>query len=299
MRRVNPIVLGLLMLLTALLIGVGAYMMTRDNQDRLRDDQLSGTPQSSENEKLCSSDATYSLIKRELFRRAAELRGTDLPAFNQLAGYAVLRMENPVLEGEDKQIGQVRCSGSLSLDLPPGVAAVGNRRSLGGDVDYAIQPSPDGTKAVLTLGNADAMIALLATLARTTAPPPPPETPTVTNGAGDEPAPTPAVPADPLAPAPRPQAARPSFDCDDARTRGEIAVCADAGLAALDRNMAAQYRRAISAATPEQRRLLQGTRDRFLHYRDSCTSRSCLSDAYVGRMREIRDIMEGTWAAPR
>jgi len=30
-----------------------------------------------------------------------------------------------------------------------------------------------------------------------------------------------------------------------------------------------------------------------LAYRDRCPSRQCMADAYVGRMREVRDIMEG------
>jgi uncharacterized protein len=56
--------------------------------------------------------------------------------------------------------------------------------------------------------------------------------------------------------------------------------------------MAAEYRRALSSASPSQRQRLQATRDRFLRYRDRCPSRQCMADAYVGRMREIRDIME-------
>ncbi|HEX6603953.1 MAG TPA: hypothetical protein VF027_03615, partial [Sphingomicrobium sp.] len=71
------------------------------------------------------------------------------------------------------------------------------------------------------------------------------------------------------------------------------------GLAALDLNMSTQYRRALSSASPEQRRLLQSTRDRFLAYRDRCPNQRCMADAYVGRMREIRDIMEGRWQAAR
>jgi uncharacterized protein len=63
--------------------------------------------------------------------------------------------------------------------------------------------------------------------------------------------------------------------------------------------MAAQYGRAMVAATPEQEALLRRTRDRFLTYRDRCSNNSCIGDAYVGRMREIRDIMEGRWQAPR
>src|SRR5690606_16172476 len=73
--------------------------------------------------------------------------------------------------------------------------------------------------------------------------------------------------------APPPAAsARPSFNCRYARTRGEIAVCGDDGLAALDRQMAAQYYRAISVASPRQRQLLRSTRDNFLGFRDRCTN---------------------------
>ena len=60
----------------------------------------------------------------------------------------------------------------------------------------------------------------------------------------------PALATDPLAPAPAPPpgeaapaqtSADPSFNCADARTPGEIAVCSDPRLAALDRRMAAQF----------------------------------------------------------
>ena len=108
--------------------------------------------------------------------------------------------------------------------------------------------------------------------------------------------------AEPEAATPPPQepaASRPSFDCGSARTRGEIAVCNDNGLAALDLNMATQYRRALASADPDERALLQSTRDRFLRYRDRCSDRQCIADAYVGRMREIRDIAEGNWQPPR
>ena len=256
-----------------------------------------GTP-----EKRCASQATYDLIKRELFRRAAQMRGSDQAAYDKLSAYAVVRMENPVLESEDKDTGGVNCSGSLSLDLPPGVAVVGGRRTVMADVDYTVQPAADGSGNVVLLRNADAIIAPLATLARVGQPAQPP--------AGSPPAertqwrpcslrrtrqsanpPPPATPA----PAPPASAGRPSFDCSKARTRGETAVCSDAGLSALDRNMAAQYVRSMAGASPEQQALLRRTRDRFLGYRDRCPDRKCVGDAYVGRMREIRDIMEGRW----
>jgi hypothetical protein len=77
-------------------------------------------------QKLCASKVTYDLIKRELFRRAAQLRGSDQAAYDKLSAYAVARMENPVLESEDSSTGAVNCSGSLSIDLPPGVTVVGS-----------------------------------------------------------------------------------------------------------------------------------------------------------------------------
>jgi uncharacterized protein YecT (DUF1311 family) len=142
------------------------------------------------------------------------------------------------------------------------------------------------------LRNADALIGPLTTLTRVAEPQQPP-TGVETNGAAVEENTAASVSAN-VEPGPASNyPGRPSFDCASARSQGEIAVCSDTGLSALDINMAAQYRRALAAATPDQRALLQRTRDRFLGYRERCSNRQCIGDAYVGRMREIRDIMEG------
>jgi hypothetical protein len=170
------------------------------------------------------------------------------------------------------------------------------------DVDYTVQPAADGSGNVVLLRNADAIITPLATLARVGQPAPAPAAPTETNSVAPE-QPSGEAPPQPSAPTPppaqpppsRPSGARASFDCADARTRGEIAVCSDAGLATLDRTMAAQYARAVSMASPEQRAVLRDTAHRFYAYRDRCPNNACIGDAYVGRMREIRDIMEGRW----
>ena len=55
----------------------------------------------------------------------------------------------------------------------------------------------------------------------------------------------------------------------------------------------------MSRASPDEQALLQSSRSRFLTYRDRCPDRQCIGDAYVGRMREIRDIMEGRWHPER
>lgn len=311
MRRINPTTLALIAG-AALLLILGIVFLRGGNEDQ---DKLTGNESSTaaadDPEKRCSSKATYDLIKRELFRRAAQVRGSDQASFNRLADYAALRMERPVLESEDEDKRQVSCSGSVSIDLPPGVAVVGGRRTLMSDVDYSLQRAADGSGDVLTLGNADAIITPLATLARTAQSAPPPNLPDPTfDGPGEivapdltpTPAPSPPPPSvpEPQRPDPVPSSsARPSFNCANARTRGEIAVCRDGGLAALDRQMAVQFNQAYAQAGPGERAMLNRTRTRFLTFRDRCGSDACIADAYRGRMAEIRDILSGQWSPPR
>lgn len=296
MRKINPTVLAL-MGVALLLLLLWFFSSNRSpDQDKLTNFATESGPASSA-EKRCSSKATYDLIKRDLFRRAAQVRGSDQAVYDRLAAYAVLRMENPVMESEDKDTKAINCSGSLFLDLPPGVTVVGGRTSLSANIDYTLQPASDGSGDVILLRNIDPIVTPLATLSRTAQQA---ETTATTNEA---------VPADPLAPlppptaaeppaAPRPVGARPSFDCANARTSGEREVCSDAGLASLDRTMAAQFNRSMERASPDQRRMLVQTRDRFLAFRDRCPNRACIGDAYTGRIREIRDIMEGRWQPP-
>jgi uncharacterized protein YecT (DUF1311 family) len=296
-RRLNWTTIALIGALVLLVLLV-AYVATRGNadQDKLTNSEISSAGAPSR-EKLCASKTTYDLIKRELFHRAAQLRGSDQAAYDKLSAYAVLRMENPVMESENGANGAVNCSGSLSLDLPPGVAVVGGRRSLMADVYYTVQPAADDSGTVVLLRNADAIIAPLATLARTAQPAPPPES-TETNEVALEQPEANVAASESAAVQPGPASSypgRPSFDCTAARSKSEIAVCSDSGLSALDLNMATQFRRALAGASPEQRQALQASRGRFLAYRDRCPNRQCIADAYLGRMREIRDIMEGRW----
>ncbi|HEV2593597.1 MAG TPA: hypothetical protein VGU01_00155 [Sphingomicrobium sp.] len=300
------ILLGGLLILLLLVI----YFTTRGNsdQDKLTNSSVVRARTTGPNrEKLCASSATYDLIKRELFRRAAQLRASDQAAFDRLSTVAVIRMENPVMESQDDSTGAVNCSGSAALDLPPGVQVVGGRHTLASDIDYTVTMAADGSGPVLLLKNADAIVTPLATLAQ--ANPPAAELPQQSAQA-NEAAPQATVPVSPSAPAvvsvhrvptapPLASSARPTFDCATARTRGEIAVCGDAGLAALDRQMAAQYSRAFDLASPVEREILKNSAHRFYGYRDRCATNACIGDAYTGRMREISDIMAGRWQPPQ
>ena len=247
----------------------------------------------------CASTATYELIKRELFRRAAQLRGKDDAVFDRLATAAALRIERPVVTSQDEGLGSIGCSASVALDLPPGLAVAGGRSSLPADLTYTLQPAADGSGDVVTLTNADAITVPLATLGRSGATTASPLAPAATLPAVTPSTPAPAnpptIPPPAVRPAPDPLAPRasanPSFGCGRARTRGEITICQDPGLALLDRRMAAQFQDAIASATDEQRARLRATGRRFYGFRDNCPDARCIASGYRGRMREIDDIM--------
>ena len=293
MRRLTPLNIALIVagvLILAFVIWTAASTR-RDNPDKLTDGSTITEPRAADPAKRCASQATYDQIKRDLFRRAAALRGSDQAAFDKIAAYSVVRIDQPLLDSEDQGTGAITCSGTLTLDLPPGVAVVGGRRTLNADIGYTLQRSADGNGEVLTLTRADAIITPLATLARVGRPPSDPLAPAQVDPLAPATAPPPTEPV--ATPLPIQATSNPSFNCANARTRSEIAVCGDSGLAPLDRQMAATYVEALRDADPATRAMLQRSRDRFLGYRDQCPSNECIADTYRGRIREIRDIASG------
>ena len=296
-RRVSPTVIAAIALgALILLIIVMMFFGSRSSED----DRLTGPEAAASAEDpadSCSGQATYDEIKKELFRRAAAARGGDEAAFGKIATYSSVRMEAVVLRDDSAE--GITCNGTLTLDLPAGVAIAGGRRSLSADVLYTVQTGRNANGSGIALANADDLISQLASLAKTETPAEEAPSNTLTNDVVE----APPVPSDPLAPIPggnsTNSAANPSFDCTNARTSGEVAICNDPGLAALDRRMSAQYASAFAQADPEQRAVLQRTREAFIGYRDQCTSNSCIADTYRGRMREVRDIMMGSWTPQR
>ena len=120
------------------------------------------------------------------------------------------------------------------------------------------------------------------------------------------PAPTQAVSADKPptaepnleAPASLVDQSRASFNCRLARTRGEIAVCSNGQLGALDRGLATLTSQAWKRAEPAKRAQLARSRARFLARRDACPSDTCISALYLDRMREVSTIAGGPPNAP-
>ena len=280
---------SLCMAALALLLGVAGCGKKRP-ADALDDNFMANAVVEPEDaaqpERLCAKSATYDKIKLELFRQAAEVRGRDQATFDKIAAYSVVRIEEPVLRERDEALRTITCTARLTLDLPPGLAVVGGRRSLDASIGYTVQPAADGSGDVVTLAGADPITVPLATLARTAPPAAPPPRPAPADPLSPDP--------DPLAPQsapPRVSSARPSFNCSNARTRSERAVCGSSGLAALDRSMAEVYNYAMDEADAPTASELRRTRDRFLAYRERCSTDACIADTYRGRIREINDIL--------
>lgn len=292
-QRVNPTVLASVAL-GALILVIVVMMLWGSRSSE--DDRLTGdetTASAGEPNVQCSSRATADEIKKALFLQASELRGGDQAAIAKVASAASIRMEAVELRDEGSD-GSITCNGTVTLDLPPGIAA-GGKRSLSADVLYTIQPGVGG----VTVSDASAIVNPLATIAGTAQQPGDPLSNSVT--ANDAGAVVGVETSDPLAPQPTPGnvSGGPSFNCSNARSAGEIAVCNDPALSALDRRMSAQFSGALAQADPEQRALLIRTRNEFIGYRDQCTESACVADTYRGRMREIRDIMTGDWHPQR
>ena len=134
-------------------------------------------------------------IKRQLFARAAEIRGSNGDNYAKIAGFAVLAARRRGAGRRRRRATQlVDCRGHATLRLPAGLAVAGGRTTLSGDIGYSVAPGAARRRS--TLGQSDAIAIPLATL---DAEPRRAAAPTRRAAAG----------ADPLAPgaAPRPSAA--------------------------------------------------------------------------------------------
>jgi len=306
MQRPTPITIIVIALTAILLIGLFYVYATRNGRvapDRLNDDEVSGTVEEPvDNAEVCAAQRTYEELRRELFRNAAAIRGRDEAVFDEIARNAMLSVDRPRLVESDESLGQLRCSGTLVVVLPPGLSTGNGLSQIRGDAEYGIQAAADGSGTTVTLLGGESLTAALATLVRKGS------APVAAQPSNDAsnillPAPSPEAPSTPEPQRPQEttpvevqrSVARPSSNCAYARTRSERAVCASDSLAELDRQMADQYVRASRNAGPREARMLQITRDRFLAYRDRCRTDQCIADAYRGRMREIGDIISGDW----
>lgn len=87
-------------------------------------------------------------------------------------------------------------------------------------------------------------------------------------------------------------AATPSFDCTKASGSVETLICKDAGLAALDNELAALYPKAIAALSPEQLMTERAMQRGWIKGRNDCWKgqdlRQCVEDNYLLRITELQ-----------
>ncbi|MFQ2470373.1 MliC family protein [Aeromonas caviae] len=87
-------------------------------------------------------------------------------------------------------------------------------------------------------------------------------------------------------------AATPSFDCAKAHGAAEQLVCQDAGLAALDNELAALYPKAITNFSPEQAKEEKAMQRGWIKGRNECwkesNSRQCVEESYQTRITELQ-----------
>lgn len=87
-------------------------------------------------------------------------------------------------------------------------------------------------------------------------------------------------------------AATPSFDCTKAHSAAEQLVCQDAGLAALDNELAALYPKALSQLSAEQQKTEKAMQRGWIKGRNECwkesDSRQCVEESYQLRITELQ-----------
>lgn len=80
-------------------------------------------------------------------------------------------------------------------------------------------------------------------------------------------------------------------DCRLGNGWADRTICKSSNLTALDRQQGLLYAQSWARADETKRAALSGSRERFQEKRNACRSETCLTSAYVARLREISQIM--------
>ena len=263
----------------------------------------------------CDDPSVPRLIRAELVRQAGRLRDADGEMLQVVGNSANVRLDSPTAR-VDRGVDAVGCSGWLSVNLPPGVVVEGGRTNLNGEVAFGLLRTADKGFRLASLSGASGLVRSLAT-----AGPPPreqiseedvkpeeialskPSPPRVvrpgklpeTSGKVVEVASakrsSAAAPVETAKTAPSAPADLSSPHCRTLSGWADKAVCNNSNLTGLDRQLALLYRQSWAEADASKRTSLSNTRDQFLDRRNACRSDSCLTSAYVSRLREVSDIM--------
>jgi curved DNA-binding protein CbpA len=93
-------------------------------------------------------------------------------------------------------------------------------------------------------------------------------------------------------------AAKAAIPCSLGNGITEKTICGSTNLTALDRQASLLYNQSWKQASETKRTALLVSRASFNERRSMCETESCLTSAYVARLREISDIMAGRGQQP-
>ena len=270
---------------------------TRDAQDQAR---------------LCNDPAVEGLIRAEMVRRAALVGYADRAQLEAIGRSALFRVDAPTAKGE-QGAGAAGCNAWLTVNLPPGVVVEGGRSNLNGEISFGLVKSEAG----LRLAGLNGVRGLVRSLATVGAPPREPDSdvelvnperiavaPRVVHAGALESAGGKLVEVRsrqnvPTAPALKepartaPAAAGVSSRCRVLTGWADQAVCNNSNLTGLERQLSLLYDQSWNQADAAKRNALASTRDQFAGRRNSCRTESCLTSAYISRLRQVSDIMAG------
>ena len=267
-------------------------------------DEPAVVPPSKASANLCGDPAVTRLVKAELLRRAATMSGADRDRLQRVGSFASLRLTAQQAGSSD---GFGSCSAGASLDLPPGAVVDGGRTNLNADLKYRVIDGRSGLE-LADLSGAGSLVRSLATIG-----PPPDEEVDVapvppvqvaegtrslspaTSSRRSSPPATGEQSAGPRKTMEKAAAVVPpktsSPGCRLGTGWADRAVCNNSNLSALDRQHGLLYAQSLAKADQAKRAALLGSRERFQVKRDACRSETCLTSAYLARLREISDIM--------
>ena len=236
---------------------------------------------------LCAHPSAAGLIKRELFRRAGEMRDSDGALLGRAAEVSLVRV-NPSSKGSRD------CGGWVAVDLPPGLVVDGGRTNLNAEVAYGLAGGNRSLR-LSSLSGADRLVRTLATLG-----------PAPKERDDDQPIELAqvaavvrkpervVVPGPSKTPVEKPiKIAQAPTGCARLANRADQMICASGNLSSLDRQLALLYRQSWNQADEKKRVALLGGRQRFNERREACSSPNCMTTAYLSRLKEITDIMAG------
>jgi len=123
---------------------------------------MDGTRERTDRKPHCATQEALNQVKAELFRRAAAVRGASGAGLIAVSGQAVVRAPSRMVRQHHRGSDRVTCRGSIVLDLPPGIAVPGGRRSLSSNVLYDLKPGSSRTAQLLMLSKAEAIVVRLA-----------------------------------------------------------------------------------------------------------------------------------------